>query len=172
MIVALDVGYTARGEATDGLCGVVAFATWTAALERAHCSVLVADVAPYVPGRLYERELPCLVRGVEVLAEQFGLAPSTLVIDGNVRLDQSGRPGLGQHLFEHYGERVPVVGVAKSAFTGLMATEVRRGRSDRPLFVTAAGMAEADAAAGVASMAGPNRIPTLLGLADALSRGR
>ena len=172
MIVALDVGYVDRGARTDGRCGVVAFAEWTTDRVAAQCTTVVADVAPYVPGRLFERELPCLVAGIDRLAAEFAIEPSLLLIDGNVRLDQDGRPGLGHYLFDHFQAAIAVVGIAKSAFVGLNAVEVRRGASDRPLFVTAAGMEEAAAAAAVESMAGQHRIPAMLALADALSRGR
>ena len=48
-------------------------------------SVHVRDVAPYRPGRFYERELPA-VRGVLI-----GAAPLDLiVVDGYVDLDPSG----------------------------------------------------------------------------------
>jgi len=67
---------------------------------------------------------------------------------------------------------IEVVGVAKSAFAGAAAAEVLRGTSARPLYVTAVGTERAAAAAGVQSMHGDHRIPTLLGRVDALARGR
>ena len=94
-----------------------------------------------------------------------------IVIDGYVWLDAAGRPGLGAHLFEALGGRIPVVGVAKSAFQGSPHAErVLRGTSARPLYVTAAGLDARQAAAAVGSMHGPHRFPTVLQRADALSR--
>ena len=51
------------------------------------------------------------------------------------------------------------------------AVRVFRGRSSRPLYVTAAGMTVTEAAAVVSEMAGQFRIPGALKLADRLARG-
>ena len=91
-----------------------------------------------------------------------------LVIDGYVDLDPDGRPGLGAH--EHAAFGTPVIGVAKTRFRSAShAVEVLRGNSSRPLFVTAAGMPRAEAAALVRQMAGPFRLPDALRRADALA---
>jgi deoxyribonuclease V len=72
----------------------------------------------------------------------------------------------------HAAFGVPVIGVAKTFFrTAVHAERVCRGRSARPLFVTAAGMERHDAARVVATMTGPYRIPDALRLADRLARG-
>jgi deoxyribonuclease V len=123
----------------------------------------VPEVAPYRPGEFYLREMPPLravLRGV-----RLGL----LVVDGYADLDPLGRPGLGAHAHAEFG--VPVIGVAKSAFaTATHAVPVLRGRSARPLLVTAAGMPRADAADLVRRMAGRFRVPDALRRADALAR--
>jgi len=49
---------------------------------------------------------------------------------------------------------------------------VRRGGTDRPLYVTAAGRDRAEAAALVRDMAGEFRLPDALRRVDALARGR
>jgi len=49
---------------------------------------------------------------------------------------------------------------------------VLRGGSRRPLLVTAAGLAPADAADLVRAMAGPHRLPDALKRVDTLSRSR
>ena len=49
------------------------------------------------------------------------------MIDGYVMLGD--RPGLGQHLFESFGGRIPVVGVAKSKHKDSPVIEVLRGGS-------------------------------------------
>jgi deoxyribonuclease V len=98
-------------------------------------------------------------------------AVELLVIDGYVDLDPDGRPGLGAHAHEEFG--VPVIGVAKTGFaTAVHALPVLRGRSARPLFVTAAGIPVADAADLVRAMAGKYRLPGALRRVDALARGR
>jgi deoxyribonuclease V len=121
-------------------------------------------VLPYQPGEFYRRELPA-IRAVLAGAGKLAL----LVVDGYVDLDAEGRPGLGAHAHAEFG--VPVIGVAKTRFrTASHAVEVRRGRSARPLLVTAAGMPAAEAATLVRRMAGPFRIPDALRRADALAR--
>jgi deoxyribonuclease V len=129
-------------------------------------TAMVATVAPYRPGEFYLRELPPL-RAVIPAAQELAL----IVVDGYVDLDPDGRPGLGAHVHAAFGG-VPVVGVAKTAFgTATHAARVFRGRSGRPLYVTAAGMTIADAAALVAEMAGPFRVPDALKRVDRLARG-
>nr|BFF18546.1 hypothetical protein GCM10025730_20670 [Promicromonospora thailandica] len=65
-----------------------------------------------------------------------------------------------------------MLGVAKTRFRAAThATEVLRGRSARPLYVTATGMAPADAAELVRSMAGAGRLPDALRRVDRLARG-
>lgn len=75
------------------------------------------------------------------------------------------------HLYEALDRRIPVIGVAKTAFLrATNARDVARGSSAKPLFVTAVGM-DLDVAAGhVRDMHGTFRIPTLLKLVDRLSR--
>jgi deoxyribonuclease V len=94
-----------------------------------------------------------------------------VIVDGYVWLDGSGKPGLGGHLFQALGERVTVVGIAKTPLHGADgAHEVLRGSSQRPLFVTAAGIPADVAAEHVRAMHGAHRIPTLLSRVDALCR--
>ena len=127
-------------------------------------TVVVADVAPYLPGRFYLRELPPLRAVLDGLS---GL--SLLVIDGYADLDPDGRPGLGARARDEFG--VPVIGVAKTPFrTATHAIAVLRGTSARPLYVTAAGMPRADAASLVRQMAGRHRLPDALRRADTLAR--
>ena len=133
----MDVHYLSTGGARAAavLAADAAFAhvlaERTAALPR---------VAPCRPGEFYLRELPR--RAVLEDLSELGL----LVTDGYADLDPAGRPGLGAHAHAEFG--IPVIGVAKSRFrTATHAVPVVRGSSMRPLFVTAAGMPAADAAA-------------------------
>lgn len=159
MIAFTDVHY--RG--TVGCAAAVLAERWEAQFPASTHATLVTPVADYVPGAFWERELPCLR---SVLA---GLRADLVVVDGYVWLDADGRKGLGAHLHEALG--VPVVGIAKTPFAGGgHAREVLRGTSARPLWVTAAGLDPAVAAAGVRSMHGPHRIPTLLALVDDVAR--
>ncbi|MEJ5151078.1 hypothetical protein [Comamonas sp. MYb396] len=89
-------------------------------------------------------------------------------------LGDEKRAGLGAHLYQALDGAAPVIGVAKTAFHGVAScpdvVQVRRGQSQRPLFVTAIGVSPQVASAWVASMAGAHRIPSLLTLTDQLSR--
>jgi deoxyribonuclease V len=161
MIACLDVHY--QGDAA--FAAAVLFDTWTA-LESTEEKVVHLDyVAAYEPGSFYKRELPCL------LAVLRAAPPVNIVIiDGYVWLDE-GKPGLGAHLYEALGHKVPIVGVAKTGFKGSVhACPVLRGSSKRPLYVTSAGMNVDQAADAVRGMHGEHRMPTLLLLADQLSR--
>ena len=128
-------------------------------------AIVVPEAEPYRPGQFYLRELPPL-RAVCRRAGRLAL----IVIDGYVDLDPHGRPGLGAYVHAELG--VPVIGVAKTAFrSATHAARIRRGRSARPLFITAAGLAITDAASLIQDMAGPFRIPDALRAADRLARG-
>lgn len=160
----LDVDYWP--EDRGARAALVVASGWGAAAPYAEWTEDLDAVAPYVPGRFADRELPCL----RAVLDRCFLRPDVLVVDGNA-WNGPDEPGLGAHLWRALGQRVPVVGVAKSRFRGASALPVRRGDSERPLWVTAAGMDPAEAAAQVAAMAGPHRIPRLLRRVDSLARG-
>ena len=116
-------------------------------------SKLVDGVAPYESGSFYKRELPCIV---SLLQDLDVRDISLVVIGGFVYLDGDGRYGLGGHLYERLERRAQVVGVAKSPFKGSckFVREICRGRSKRPLFVSAIGMDVDEAARLVKWMSG------------------
>jgi deoxyribonuclease V len=158
---AVDVYYPEAGGAIAAL--VVAADAGFAAPFAEHV-VRVGSVAPYRPGAFFERELPAVAAVLEV-----AVPLELLVIDGYVTLDPAGRPGLGAHAHVRFG--IPVIGVAKTAFRAAThAVEVLRGDSTRPLYVTAAGLPDAEAARLVRAMAGPHRMPDALRRVDQLSR--
>jgi deoxyribonuclease V len=158
---AVDVHYLSTGGARAAavLAADAAFAHVLA--ER---TAVIPRVPPYRPGEFYLRELPPLRA---VLDDLSGLG--LLIVDGYADLDPCGRPGLGAHAHAEFG--IPVIGVAKSRFrTATHAVPVTRGTSVRPLFVTAAGIPSAGAAALVRRMAGRYRLPDALRRADTLAR--
>ncbi|MBG6096198.1 endonuclease V [Nocardioides luteus] len=123
------------------------------------------EVAPYTPGRFYERELPALTT---LLTDVDPL--DVLIVDGYVDLNPDGTPGLGWHVWKA-GLAPVVIGVAKTAFRGATHAEpVLRGTSTRPLYVTAAGVSRTDAADLVRTMSGSARLPEALRLVDRLAR--
>jgi deoxyribonuclease V len=160
----VDVHYNDAGGATAAL---VICSEPDLAMVMAEHVASIPHVAPYEPGALFKRELPC-IGAVLALSAPLDL----LVVDGYATLDPDGRPGLGAHAADAFG--LPVIGVAKTPFrTATHAIEVIRGTATRPLYVTAAGgIGIAEAARIVAGMAGPHRIPSVLARADRLARGR
>jgi deoxyribonuclease V len=162
VFAAVDVHYLASAGARAAL---VTARDASFAQLAGTATILVAKTEPYSPGEFYLRELPpirTVCRGAGPL--------ELIVVDGYVDLDPAGRPGLGAHVHAEFG--APVIGVAKSAYrTATHAARIRRGRSARPLFITAAGLTIADAASLVENMAGPFRIPDALRTADRLARG-
>jgi deoxyribonuclease V len=148
VIGCVDVDY--QPERTTAAC---AAGEWTDEIAAIEVVVRRPGPAPeYRPGAFYERE-----------------PLDVVVVDGYVWLGPE-RPGLGWYLHDARG--VPVIGVAKNPFAGASATEVTRGDSARPLYVTAVGIAQEVAAERVKGMHGEHRIPTLIRRADALARGR
>ncbi|UBV45317.1 endonuclease V (plasmid) [Deinococcus taeanensis] len=158
----VDVDYREQ----EAVSACLLFETWAAGQPTRTLVERVAPVAPYVPGSFYLRELPCLLAPLR----QVTALIDTVIVDGYVWLDQEGRPGLGAHLYDALEQQLPVIGVAKSAFRGAPAVEVRRGDSTRPLYVTAAGMNPRQAAEHIQEMHGAHRLPSLLRQVDQLCR--
>ncbi|MBI3725713.1 endonuclease V [bacterium] len=151
----------------DAVAACVLFRDWSDAAAERELASHVATPAAYEPGKLYLRELPCILRVLEPVRASL----EVVLVDGYIWLDARGRRGLGAHLHEALGERVPVVGVAKTAFAGSdFSIPVLRGASKRPLYVTAAGISPELAARYVRDMPGKHRIPTLVKRVDRLSR--
>jgi deoxyribonuclease V len=158
---AVDVHYPEVGGACAALV-VAAEPRFSNIIEERTAWLRTVD--PYQPGRFYLRELPAIAA---VLATSDAL--DLLIVDGYVDLDPQGRPGLGARL--HMEINVPVIGVAKTAFrSATHAIPLRRGTATRPLFITAVGLPRDRAAALVADMAGPYRVPNALRCVDALAR--
>lgn len=91
------------------------------------------------------------------------------LVDGYVWLGEN-HPGLGAHLHQTLGGKLPVVGVAKNQYKEAPGVEVLRGGSTRPLFVTSVGIDVSLAAECVRTMHGPHRLPTMIKLVDHLCR--
>jgi deoxyribonuclease V len=162
-ILAVDAAY---GEAKSVTAGVW-FSDWSAdAVAHTRSLRLDGALPDYEPGEFYQRELPPIM----ALLDQAPSPVSTIVVDGYAWLGES-RPGLGARLFEALGRGVPVIGVAKTKFhDDTWSLPLKRGESDAPLYITAAGLDRTDAARRIARMSGPYRIPTLLKQVDDLAR--
>ncbi len=167
MIVATDVHYVSDAQAH---AAAVVFERWDDSGPLATYAEPATGFAPYVPGRFFERELPCLLPLLHWVLAAHDI--TTIVVDGYVDLGAS--PGLGRHVADALAEddlRPAVVGVAKTPFEGAPAQDVLRGSSATPLWVTATGMTHAEAGEHVRSMHGRHRMPTLLLLVDHIARG-
>jgi deoxyribonuclease V len=164
MLLAVDVDYRADGSA---LAAGVLFADWASPVIQGTVIRSIRKVAPYRPGRFFERELPCILA---VLPDVPG-RPAAILIDGYVVLGATGRDGLGAHLFKALNGDIAVVGVAKTKFAGTPTTaEVRRGGSRRPLYVTSIGIDADEARQCVQRMHGEHRVPTVLAAVDRACR--
>ena len=162
MQVALDVSYDE--EQKTARAAAVVFKDWQDCQPLAQYTIDCEEVEPYQPGQFFKRELPCLLAALSIVKQEI----SAVIVDGYVSLGD--RPGLGIHLWEATNRQFPIIGVAKSVFRGAGGVRVARGRSRRPLYVTAIGMDEETAAERIKEMHGGARIPTLLKRADELSR--
>jgi deoxyribonuclease V len=162
VIAILDAAY---GDDRASVACVVA-RDWAAEHAEHEYAAITNAAASYASGQFYKRELPLLL---DILGRVT--APiSCAVVDGYVWLDANGAPGLGAHLHDALGRKVPVIGVAKTRYAGADAIEVLRGKSRVPFFVTATGIDAAVAASHIRAMHGAGRIPFLLRRADQLAR--
>ena len=162
MIVALDAHYDEAARAAAS--AAVAFSSWEDAAPLAEYTAVCEKIEAYVPGQFYKRELPCLLAVLRQVKDPL----ETIVIDGYVSLGD--KPGLGKRLRDALANDIPIVGVAKTRFRDVPATEILRGGSKSPLYITATGIEAAQAAANISRMADPFRIPTLLQRVDRLAR--
>lgn len=162
MKIALDVAYHDR----HAVVGVVRFREWDSAEPSSWSTIICPAADAYIPGEFYRRELPCLVRGLESVTPDY----THVLIDGYVHLHKILGKGLGQHVHDYLAGRGVVIGVAKSPLA--MARNfvpVLRGRSRRPLFVSAVGTDRSAAAGIIARMHGRYRLPTMIRYADRLA---
>ena len=162
--IALDVTYHDH----HAVVGLVRFRDWDAAEPLSHAIISCPAAPAYIPGKFYRRELPCLVMALASIASDY----SHVLIDGYVHLHEPHGKGLGYHVHEHLAGRAVVIGVAKSRLA--MARDfvpICRGRSRRPLFVSAIGMDRFAASAIIARMHGQYRLPTMIRRADSLAKG-
>ncbi len=163
MLACIDVDYREN----EALAAALTFEDWQDAQAGGRHTLRLPEVAPYVPGHFYQRELPCLLAILEALPR----SPDLILIDGFVWLGDEKKPGLGGHLFRAIGERIPVVGVAKNPYAPAHPIrEIHRGQSRKPLYVSAAGIHLDVAAENLRQMHGQHRLPTLLKAVDSLCR--
>ncbi len=161
MIACLDVDY--RDDHAMVAC--LLFENWTDETETQQLVKRINDVAPYVSGEFYKRELPCLLAVLTDLKDSLDV----VVIDGYVWLALE-KKGLGSYLYEALGSAIPIIGVAKTNFHEAPSVAVKRGESQNPLRVTTAGVDTQVAATYIEQMHGEFRLPTLLKKVDRICR--
>ncbi|MGL5081712.1 MAG: endonuclease V [Microcoleaceae cyanobacterium] len=163
MIFATDVYYRDNKAVAAG----VLFNDWEDHEPVSELIVQIDNVTEYEPGQFYKRELPCILE----LLKQLKCLPTYIIVDGYVYLDDAKKPGLGKRLYDALQAKSVVIGVAKSRFKDISdKSEIFRGASQKPLYVTAVGINESEAKDLISRMYGEHRIPAMLKLADSLSR--
>ena len=159
MILAVDVDYREENAKVSGVC----FSDWKSSEYTSLHHSMVSNVKPYEPGAFYKRELPCILK----LIADHQLELSCIVIDGYVDLGEDNRPGLGMYLYESLDSKIPVIGVAKKPFKDTKtSSEIYRGESKKPLYISSVGILLDEAKTLIQSMHGNHRIPYLLKLVD------
>ena len=164
MLAVLDAAYS--DDVIAGACVLLDdYASSAPVLTRQ--KQMTCSAESYVPGEFYRRELPILSASLM----ELDALPEVVLIDGYVWLGRENQPGLGARLYEQFDRAFAVIGAAKSPFAGDdWSTRVLRGDSQRPLYITSAGMDAALAADVVRQMDGPHRVPAMCKLADRLAR--
>jgi len=161
----LDVQYNGNENARVACIG---FKNWEDEKPSYVKTHLIEKIMPYVSGKFFERELPCLMEALKELDDI-----ELVVVDGYVWLDEPSHKGLGLYLYEALEKRVPIIGVAKAKFGNTpTACELLRGESSKPLYITTVDFDLEEAKRAVASMHGKYRFPTLLKEVDSLARGK
>ena len=164
MIAAFDVHYSGQQAMSAG----IVFENWDDSKPVREYLVQLENIADYIPGRFYLRELPCITAVLEKMEDP----PHVIVIDGYVTLGRDEKPGLGGHLSRVLKHGIPIIGVAKSEYSGIPeSAAIYRGKSRKPLYITCMGIGLEQARQNIIKMHGRHRIPTLLKHVDALSRG-
>jgi deoxyinosine 3'endonuclease (endonuclease V) len=161
MIIAFDTYYYENKAKTIG----VSFNKWENDKPIEIYSEIIEGIAEYEPGSFYKREMPCilsLLKKIDLNDIQF------IIVDGYVILDDNGKYGLGGHLYENLGEKIPIIGVAKSGYDSnkLNSKALLRGESKKPLYISAIGIELNLAFEYIKSMHGNYRMPTLLQIMD------
>lgn len=163
MLACVDVHYYDQ----QAVAACILFKEWTDSSPAAQFRTTISKMEPYVPGQFYLRELPCILKVLKLIPE----SPEFILIDGYVWLDSHQSPGLGAHLYNKLNQEIPIIGVAKNSFKQSdMADKIVRGKSKKPLYITAAGIDQQLAAKHISQMHGKYRIPTLLKHVDQISK--
>ncbi len=164
MLLAFDTYY--YNDKAKTAC--ITFENWTDEKPFQLFSEVKTDIAEYVPGEFYKRELPCILS----LLKQIPAPIDIIIVDSFVYLNDEDKLGLGGHLYVALNKKIPIIGVAKTNFATLNKNKIAllRGESIRPLYITAIGISKEQAADYIKEMHGEFRLPTLLKHVDQETR--
>ncbi|MFB9077516.1 endonuclease V [Flavobacterium procerum] len=165
MILAFDTYYYDNKAKT--VC--LEFENWNDSTDFKIHNEIIENVAEYIPGEFYKRELPCILS----LLQQIDFKNAeAIIVDGFVYLNDEKKYGLGGYLYEKLDEEIPIIGVAKTNFASIEKNKksLLRGDSQKPLYITAIGINLEEAFDKVSSMAGEFRMPILLKELDRLTK--
>lgn len=165
MILAFDTWYFEHKAKT--IC--LSFSSWENEEGYQVDTDILENIPEYKSGEFYKRELPCILSLFKKLKINN---VETIIVDGFVFLDDHYKLGLGGHLYRELDSGIPVIGVAKTNFATIEKNKRKlfRGKSMKPLFITAIGIDVDLAKELIKNMSGPNRIPTILKTLDTLTK--
>lgn len=164
MVVIIDADY--KEELKKGhVAGIVADSIFDEK-EKVVITAIAEEIGEYVPGKFYLREL----QSVELILSQLDLQELELIIVDGYADSGTEQNALGTYVYEKY--HIPVIGIGKNKYEGCVIpdTEVYRGESKKPLYVTSKGIAHEVAKSYVERMAGKYRLPYLVKYADNRAR--
>ena len=165
MVVIIDADY--NEETREGhVAGIVA-KDILAEKEEYVLTAIVTEVGDYIPGQFYKREL----KSVEAIINQMKKEEIDLIVVDGYADSGTEEHALGTFVFEEYN--IPVIGIGKTRYGRcvLENLEVYRGKKAKsPLYVTSKGMDNEKAKKLVRQMAGDNRLPYFVKLADTKAR--
>jgi exodeoxyribonuclease-5/deoxyribonuclease V len=164
MIVIIDADYNEEiGKAH--IAGIVAETIFDEK-EKMVVTAISDEIGEYIPGQFYKREL----KSVELIIAQLEVSQIKLIVVDGYADFGTDKLALGAYVFEKYN--IPVIGIGKNKFEGCKVpeTEVYRGDSKKPLYVTCKGISLAEAKEMVEKMAGEYRLPYLVKYADSKAR--
>lgn len=164
MVLAIDVFYTETYAKAVGI-----LFDWEDDVPKNIIMENISEVEDYVPGQFYKRELPCIMKIIEKV-ELYML--EAIVVDGYVYVNNEKDSGLGYYVWEALCCKIPIIGVAKNSFFGNAETvvELRRGDSNKPLYISSVGIELDRAVELIKNMKGEFRVPTLLKKLDGITK--
>ncbi len=167
MIAAFDSYYA--GDVQKTVC--IIFSNWESPRIEKVLTGLHKIEEAYHSGEFYKRELPGIL---EIMDAPDFINVEIIIVDAFVWLDDEGTPGLGARLYEAINQTIPVIGVAKTNFATVHQNkrQVLRGKSRKPLFVSAIGLDPDQAAEWIKNLPGPFRIPDILKELDLLTKAK